>query len=177
MTSSADADPLRSPALRTTARWWQSAARAAGGVPPRSALDPLELRSALAKVWLVRWDRSADTLVYRLAGEDIVHAFRVTPRNRSVSDLLAPDQAAGVGETLRRVCRDRLVCRQTGAVYAEQDRGLLGERLMLPLAGASVAEAYVLGATDADYRRGAHGDTGYDSAWYDIATVLAWPLA
>lgn len=169
--------PFRSPHLRTVASWWQGQARESGATPARGELDPTRLRAALAKVWLVQWDRAGDRLTYRLAGEDVIQVFGRQVRGLTPFDLLAEDQAGPVAERMRAVCRDGYVCVERGAIYAAQRRGLAGERLMLPLAGRDASEAFVLGVSDTTGAQPAGAATQpADQAWYDRTAVLAWDL-
>lgn len=75
--------------LRCWASWRQGRM-----VPPRSAIDPIQLGDCLSHVWLQRWDEASGDFLCVLAGEAVRDAWGEALANRALGQWAAADQAA-----------------------------------------------------------------------------------
>ncbi len=83
------ADPRLRRFLRCWAQW-----RAGRPVPPRNAVDPIQLGDCLSQVWLQQWDEARGDFVCILAGEAVRDAWGETMASRSLGQWAPPDRAA-----------------------------------------------------------------------------------
>lgn len=139
------------PHIRTLLHYWQQRRRN-GKLPPRSAIDPIELRSLLPYIWMLDVYRAPWRFRYRLAGTRFVAAVRQDPTNRWY------DEARPLAYTANRsrlitVARDGVATWRRGPMPLEDENGApvpLGgwqdvENLMLPLAANGVDVDIVMG--------------------------------
>jgi hypothetical protein len=123
-------------------------------MPRRQDLDPLELRWALSRLFLMDREPGTDIYRYRLAGDDIETAFiHATGRNSvkgaTMEDLLVPDSAAVVRERWRPLTEHGHIIYMTGEVYHAAGRVGVGIRVMLPLSDSGDETVTgILGFTD-----------------------------
>lgn len=82
----ADARLLRF--LRCWAQWRQGRP-----VPPRTAIEPIELGDCLSHVWLQHWDVGRGDFVCVLAGEAVRDAWGEPMANRVLGQWAPPDRA------------------------------------------------------------------------------------
>ena len=88
--------------LLQLAGWWE--AKAAGGLPRRSALDPVEIASHLASVALL--DVEEEDFRFRLIGEEVAARYGLL-RGRNLRQLLS-------GDALTDALSEHRVCAESG---------------------------------------------------------------
>ena len=124
--------------------YWNKLVEAEGGIPARSAFDPIAVPSVLPSFFLVE-RVGADTYRFRLQGTDYTE--------RSVSDLtgvvIERHQMADVGSpifsVLDRVLDTPCGLQLTGVEQNEQGRQLLVEYVALPLTDDAGTPRFVMG--------------------------------
>ncbi|MAN62861.1 MAG: hypothetical protein CMI60_13045 [Parvibaculum sp.] len=125
--------------------YWHKLAKAAGGIPPRSAFDPIAIPSALPSVFLIeRLD--ADTYRFRLLGTDFAE--------RGVSDLTGAlikrsevnADRTPIFSVLDRVLNAPCGLHILGVEQSEKGRQSLVEYVALPLTDEEGAYRFVVGS-------------------------------
>jgi hypothetical protein len=147
---------------RRFAEYWRQRRPNGGGdraMPARTDIDPVDLRWALSRLYLVDHDTAADCFRYRLAGDDIEAVFRhLTGRHSlrgvNVDDLLPPEGAAIVRKRWQPLLDHGHIVYMRGPVYLAADRIGLGARLLLPLSESQDGTVTgVLGFTDCQWHK------------------------
>lgn len=147
--SAAGVGMIAEPLLRRLLDYWRGLRRDRG-LPPREAIDAVDIAWALDRVYLI--DRVAPPVIwrYRLAGVRIEEAFRVnTLRGASLDDIMGPQGARLVKQRWQPLIDRPCVVYMHGTIYRAAERLSVGGRLLLPLGDAgSGAVAGILGVTD-----------------------------
>lgn len=136
---------LTSRKAQELAAYWHKLAETAGGIPSRTAFDPIAIPSALPSVFLIeRLD--SDTYRFRLLGTDFAE--------RGVIDLtgtllkrseVAPDQSP-IFAVLDRVLDTPCGLQILGVEQSEQGRQSLVEYVAFPLTDEDGASRFVVGS-------------------------------
>lgn len=140
------------PALVALAAFWRG--RCAGGrPPPRSAVDPKELRSHLPYLYLFEALPAQRDFRARLIGTAVVSARGHDMTGRLLSDILASsgDALAFIREALCRCLREEIPVFLRGATFwiaGKEFRRF--ESVYLPLTDERGGPGFVLGATHYD---------------------------
>jgi len=125
--------------------YWHKLAKAAGGIPPRTAFDPIAIPSVLPSVFLIeRLD--ADTYRFRLLGTDFAE--------RGVSDLTGAllkrsevdADRSPIFAVLDRVLDTPCGLHILGVEQSEQGRQSLVEYVALPLTEEEGGTRFVVGS-------------------------------
>lgn len=143
-------------------------------VPPRAAIDPLDLvgEGLLPYTWLA--ERIDGEFVYRVAGEMIQEAIGDTLIGRRIGEIFKPSTAVVIRERWSTVLDTVAVYHNRGLVYSNLNRVSVGERVGLPVSDEHGVVRYIFGATCYRLRSentsaGGIGDASADS---EVATFL-----
>ncbi|MDE2165425.1 MAG: PAS domain-containing protein [Alphaproteobacteria bacterium] len=137
---------IQSPELRTIALHW-NAARGSKKMPGWKDLDPSAIAPHLRIVWSWKYDRSTDSFVGRLAGEDIIAVFEEDPRGKRMEDFFRNRQYDMVFARHKRVVAEPAFAHGVGQVFIHAKRYGQGERIIMPLAADGVHGDGIFGAT------------------------------
>ncbi|MDE2184460.1 MAG: PAS domain-containing protein [Alphaproteobacteria bacterium] len=140
---------IRSSALKQVAQCWNEA-RGSRSMPGWKEMRPPRLGSRLSIVWSYTYDRSADTLTGRLAGDQIEAIFGKTFRGTPMAELYPPDQFREQFVRFKRVVSEGALYHLEGHVFKFVHRHGYGERIVMPLAEDGVLGDGVFGATAYD---------------------------
>lgn len=140
------ADTLDNEGLLHFVRTWCETAEG-GRLPCRSAIDPLKLvdHGLLPKVWIV--ERTEDSYVYRLAGEEIVQALGQNPRGKRIENFFEPNTTRILMGRWNKLLSEQVTCHNRGLVTGPRGRTYTGERVALPLFNDTGSPSFVIGAT------------------------------
>ena len=145
----ADFEVLRDSRLRRLLAHWLGLA--GGTVPPRAALDPLDIPYALPICWLCDLVADADVpqgrFRYRLAGDTIERVFGRSLKGHYLDMLVPPADWPRVEARWLSVLALPAIAVHVGTVYDTYDMLLVGERLLLPLLDGQGRPTIILGAT------------------------------
>jgi hypothetical protein len=78
--------------LQSLYEYWLALARAAGGLPPVQAFDPLHLPRLLANLWIMEVEPETYRFRMRLAGENINAIYRRNIGGHYFSDVFQPSE-------------------------------------------------------------------------------------
>jgi hypothetical protein len=135
-----------SPELRDVALHWE-AARGPRPMPGWTDIDPAAIARHLPIVWSWKYDRTSDSFVGRLSGEDINAVFGKSVRGVPMKDFFADWQYDLIFARHKRVVIEPAFARGSGPVFIHARRYGTGERVILPLAADGVQGDGILGAT------------------------------
>src|SRR5688572_8918051 len=138
--------------LRSLYEYWMALARAADGLPPIQAFDPLHRPRLLSNLWILEVAPDTRRFRMRLAGESINAVYRRSIGGQYFSDVFQPSEVALMVARYTRTLTEPAIARAIGAVYVAAGRLIHGERLALPMVGRSGLTDTMLGATFYDER-------------------------
>lgn len=138
--------------LRLLYDYWLALARAADGLPPLQAFDPLRLPRLLPNLWILEVAPDTHRFRMRLAGENINMVYRRNIGGQYFSDVFQPSEVALMTARYTRALGEPAIVRAIGAVYVAAGRLSQGERLAMPMIGRSGLTDTMLGATFYDER-------------------------
>lgn len=138
--------------LRLLYDYWLALARAADGLPPLQAFDPLRLPRLLPNLWILEVAPDTHRFRMRLAGENINMVYRRNIGGQYFSDVFQPSEVALMAARYTRALGEPAIVRAVGTVYVAAGRLSQGERLAMPMIGRSGLTDTMLGATFYDER-------------------------
>jgi hypothetical protein len=138
--------------LRSLYEYWVALGRAADGLPPIQAFDPLHRPRLLSNLWILEVAPDTQRFRMRLAGESINAVYRRNIGGQYFSDVFQPSEVALMVARYTRTLTEPAIVRAIGAVYVAAGRLTQGERLALPMLGRSGLTDTMLGATVYDER-------------------------
>jgi hypothetical protein len=170
---------LQLPGHRALAEHWLGLQRAAGGIPPLAAVDPLQFAKALADAWIV--DAEADgRFRIRLMGETLVQWYGRSMKGLYYDDMFSAAILPVVTEQSRQVIdRPCIGYHRMRTTIPDWTVPAAFERLALPLLGADGQVGHILGATLFHDRASlAHGRGGASTSldvdyWYPLTPDTA----
>lgn len=116
-------------------------------MPAYKDLDPCNIPWALANIFVLEV-LPEDDFVYRLAGDEHSQRYRRNLKGARIGDIMQSEGAAAILQRWR-------TARAMPAAYflvtdhrSTQGSHVLGERMVLPFAGASGAPSHLVGVTD-----------------------------
>jgi hypothetical protein len=138
---------LGQPGHRAVAEHWIALYRRKGGIPPLSAIDPLQFPRALADAWIVDAE-DGDRFRIRLMGETLVHWYGRNPKGLYYEDLFAPAILPVVTQQSRQVVQAPCILyHQMQSTIPDWTVPASFERLAFPLCDAAGRIRHILGAT------------------------------
>lgn len=144
---SSSVDPAALPAeLRAVRDYW-NAKRGALPMPPRAAIDPMELRAHLPFLLLVDVLPEADDFRFRLAGTGITRQMGRDSTGKTVREAYAadPDMMAGILDVFSRVVKLKRPVFKRGTLRVVQKDFVVSESVYLPLSDDGEQVSMLLG--------------------------------
>ncbi|MGA7673567.1 MAG: PAS domain-containing protein [Rhizomicrobium sp.] len=135
-----------SPALKHVAEHWNHA-RGSRAMPSWADIRPSQITAELPLLWSYKYDRAADALIGRLAGDQVEKVFGKTFRGSPMSELYPEDEFPQMFARFKRVVCEPALYRTEGMVFKFVDHYGHGERIAMPLAGDGIIGDGILGAT------------------------------
>ncbi len=158
-----------SPALKHVAEHWNKV-RGSRAMPSWSDIRPSQLAAELPLIWSYKYDRAADALIGRLAGDHVEKIFGKTFRGAPMSTLYPGDTYPHMFALFKRVVCEPALYRSEGMVFKCVDHYGHGERIALPLAADGVLGDGIFGATVYNSIRGKPGiELPESEAWYPLS--------
>lgn len=115
--------------------------------PQRAQILPEKFSYILANLFLYECGSVSRDFTIRLAGEEIREMLRTTRKGATIAEVLPPQAHLLFLDHFRRICDDLCVLHNTGAIYSDFGRSLVGERLAMPLLDQHGEPRFVFGAT------------------------------
>lgn len=150
--------PIQTPLLKDFVAYWHDSRRADVPVTRREDFDIFHIPALVPHLFLYDYDVAQRRFLLRVAGEEI---RRLLPNSRpgvALEQIMPPAALAGVQERYRRVCEEPAILHAIGRVFFRLGGTGVGERIVLPLAGAEGRVHQLLGATI--YTLGDQNDQG-----------------
>lgn len=159
---------ISAPELKHVAAHWNKA-RGTRAMPGWSDIRPPHIKAELPLVWSYRYDRAADALIGRLAGDHVEKIFGKTFRGTPMSELYPADTYPQMFALFRRVACEPALYRSEGMVFKCVDHYGHGERIVMPLAADGVLGDGILGATKYSSIRGQPGvELSESESWFAL---------
>lgn len=160
---------IRSPALKQVAAHWHQV-RGVRPMPRWEDIKPAKIAAHLSIIWSYRYDRNADMLVGRLAGDKIERIFGKTFRGAPMSTLYPADQFPAMFAKFRRVVLEPAFHIELGMVFKSLEAYGSGERIAMPTSSDGSTADGIIGATVYETFEPTHtpAEPNRDS-WYPVA--------
>lgn len=139
--------PIQAPLLKDFVRYWHDCLRADAPVTRRDDFDIFHIPALVPHLFLYDYDPAQRSFLLRVAGEEI---RRLLPNSRpgvALEQIMPPAALPAVQERYRRVCEEPAILHAIGRVFFNLGGTGIGERIVLPLAGADGNVHQLLGAT------------------------------
>lgn len=143
----ADLQLIRAPELRAFAEHWFACRRAGERVTRRSDLDIFHLPALIPCLFLYDYDPATRGFTLRVAGEEIRRLLPHSLPGTPLEQIMPPALLPVVQERYRRVCEEPAILHGIGRVFVNLGGSGVGERIVLPLAGADGRVNQMIGAT------------------------------
>jgi hypothetical protein len=137
---------IEAPALRAVAQHWR-AARGDRKMPAWRDIDPAAIAPYLPIVWSWKYDRAADTMTGRLAGEEINALFGKNLRGVPMTEFFSGREYDSIFARHRRVAVEPAFMHGFGIIFGRVGRFGVGERIVMPLAEDGEHGDGIIGAT------------------------------
>ncbi len=160
---------VRNPALRHVVSYWFDIC---GGrpMPARRDINPIEIRSALAQIWLCDYLSESDRFRYRLAGDEINDFWGFNLSGKYLDEIVPAERLASVTKKYRMATELPAIVYDRGCLSLTEEIKRNGERIILPLSDDGRTVNALLGATHRDWFR----DLEFDPfATYSETTTVA----
>lgn len=139
--------PIQAPLLKDFVGYWYDSRRADAPVTRRDDFDIFHIPALVPHLFLYDYDPAQRSFLLRVAGEEI---RRLLPNSRpgvALEQIMPPAALPAVQERYRRVCEEPAILHAIGRVFFNLGGSGVGERIVLPLAGADGKVHQLLGAT------------------------------
>ena len=157
-----------SPELKRVAEHWYKV-RGSRAMPSWSDIRPSHITAELPLIWSYKYDRATDTLIGRLAGDQVEKIFGKTFRGAPMSALYPEDTYPEMFARFKRVVCEPALYRSEGMVFKCVDHYGHGERIAMPLSVDGVLGDGILGATKYSSIRGKPGlELPESEAWFAL---------
>jgi hypothetical protein len=114
-------------------------------VPDFRDIDPVEIPWALRQLYVVRAVDGGSDFVYRLSGEEFTWRYGFPIAGKRISDLLAPDAAAGILDCWTRIIRTPAAYYSVVQHLTVLGLPLIAQRVTLPLGPADGPPDHIIG--------------------------------
>jgi hypothetical protein len=162
-------ESITSPRLRAIAQHWAKA-RGPRKIPAWSDISPSAISEHLAIVFAYSYDAARDEFFGRLAGNAIAGVSQSTFKGTALSEIRPSDQYPRALHRAKRIVSEAVLYRGVGLMYVTESQKMLGEKIVLPLAGDGMTPDGIFGATDyqifADYHPTAQEMTTEIESWF-----------
>jgi len=161
---------VKNPALRQVISYWFST-RSGRPMPARRDISPIEIRSALAQIWLCDYLSESGRCRYRLAGEEINDFWGFNLRGRYMDDVVPDERLTSVRNKVRMAIDLPAIVYDRACLSLTEEITRKGEQIILPLSDDGRTVNGLLGATHRDWFR----DLEFDpyTAYSETTTVAA----
>jgi hypothetical protein len=143
--------------LNGALRYWRRQ-RGARAMPPRRAIDPIEIPRLLPNLQLIEVVEG-DRFRYRLTGTALVTAFGKEYTGKHLDELFAGEELAYAVRVYATVCRERRPVFVRNRYGTTRDVAMVANRLYMPLSDDGVAVNMIFGALTFEWGRGAIAGT------------------
>ena len=163
-------ETVRNGPLRHLLIWWVEK-RGERLMPAICDIDPLEIRSSLAQVWLCDYLPECGRLRYRLAGEEINDFWGYNLAGKFLDEVIPAERRASVTQKSCMVVDLPAITHDRTRLSLTEDFVRTGERLILPLSDDGRTVNALLGATHRNWFR----DLEFDpfSTYSETTTIAA----
>lgn len=162
--------PIRAPDLRAFVEHWFACRRAGERVTRRSDLDIFHLPALIPRLFLYDYEAATRSFTLRVAGEEIRQLLPNSLPGTPLEQIMPPAILPVVLERYRRVCEEPAIMHGIGRVFVNLGGSGVGERIVLPLAGADGRVNQMIGATI--YAFGNHLQNGNTFAREEVVTTF-----
>lgn len=169
---------ISSPALLAVLAHWNQA-RGDKPMPRWSELRPSSIARQLNIVWAYKFDPVTKQFIGRLAGNRITEGFGKSFRGTRLEDLHPAEYLPRIYRHMLQVVETPAMYKSSGTLFRKGAVRGVGERIMLPLGGATVDG--VIGASDYELEPDPGRDEsielqGNNVIWIPIQ-MTPWPTA
>ena len=160
---------VRNPALRLLVAYWFDTC-SGRPMPARRDINPIEIRSTLAQIWLCDYLSESDRFRYRLAGDKINDFWGFNLSGKYLDEIIPAERQASVTNKFRMAIELPAIVYDRGCLSLTEEITRNGERIILPLSDDGRTVNALLGATYRDWFR----DLEFDPfAKYSETTTVA----
>ena len=162
--------PVRNGPLHHLLTWWVKK-RSERLMPAICDVDPSEIRSMLAQIWLCDYIPESGRLRYRLAGEEINDFWGYNLAGKYLDEVVPAQRRASVTQKFRMVVDLPAITYDRTCLSLTEEIVRTGERLILPLSDDGRTVNALLGATHRNWFR----DLEFDpfSTYSETTTIAA----
>ncbi len=125
--------------------YWSSLPKI-GLLPPRSAVNPADLKEILPQIAITEWN-PPNELKYRLAGTGVVARFGFDPTGRNFLDLIEPEEKRDIIERLTQIVDTPCGARSVRLETYQRGFQQFVEHAVLPLANEGNGKSLLITAT------------------------------
>ena len=137
---------LQSPGLQALLAYWQGRCPAAGRLPGRADIDPVDFPALLPNVYLVNVQIAPRLYRYRLVGTEIAEAYGQDFTGKRVDELFSDIFRKAVTVVFDAIVDRRAPLRTFGTLAWRETQQLRFEAIQMPLAADHDTIDMILGA-------------------------------
>ena len=143
---------VRNPALRLLVAYWFDTC-SGRPMPARRDINPIEIPSALAQIWLCDYLSESGRCRYRLAGEEINDFWGFNLSGKYLDEIVPAERQASVTSKIRMAIDLPAIVYNRTCLSLTEEITRNGERIILPLSDDGRTVNALLGATHRDWFR------------------------
>jgi hypothetical protein len=143
---------VRNPALRLLIAYWFDTCNGRP-MPARRDINPIEISSALAQIWLCDYLSESDRFRYRLAGDEINDFWGFNLSGKYLDEIAPAERLASVTKKYRMALELPAIVYDRACLSLTEEITRNGERIVLPLSDDGRTVNALLGATHRDWFR------------------------
>jgi hypothetical protein len=162
---------IRSRALRHIVAWWFDT-RGERLMPAPCDVNPIEIPSVLAQIWLCDYLPQSGRFRYRLAGEEINDFWGFNLGGKYLDEIIPAERLAPATDKCRMAIELPAIIYNRGCLSLTEEITRKGERIILPLSDDGRTVNALLGATDRDWFRELEFDSFTSYSETDTVTAL-----
>ncbi len=118
--------------------YWQSKAKEAAGIPPREAIDPLDIMPLMREVWMADINLSPFRMRYRLVGTGITYQIGKDPTGQWIDEVFPTYAKSFIEAEARLVAEEDAVSLYKGPPLMTVSQDVYRvQRVTVPLRGKS----------------------------------------
>jgi hypothetical protein len=158
------------PALRLLISYWFDIC-SGRPMPARRDINPIEIPSVLAQIWLCDYLPESGRFRYRLAGEEINDFWGCNLSGKHLDEIVPAERRASVTNRSRMAIDLPAIIHDRACLSLTEEITRNGERIIMPLSDDGRTVNALLGATDRKWFR----DLEFDpfTAFSETTTVTA----
>lgn len=139
--------PIQAQLLKDFVGYWLDSRRAGATVTRRDDFDIFHIPALVPRLFLYDFDPAPRSFLLRVAGEEIRRLLPNSLPGATLEKIMPPAALPVVQQRYRRVCEEPAIMHAIGRVFVNLGGTGIGERIVLPLAGADGKVHQLLGAT------------------------------